>query len=1124
MDYQATVEPFLGHDPINLKDVGLERIFPLETLQSIASRPDRYGFQRIGETATDKDFIAQQDLRLKTRIIMDAVGPPDDPSDKTWWIVPCVLYRGLPRFSITELIVPCSVLDRCTATSELDAMGMYKMCRDYTPQMYGGAIDVSAELLQRAQTVEQLEEMFKIKVKQLVGSLQMTFRNVIYGHLFAGPPLEFTEMRKIFTDTISKRDLFNSRYQKRVDNFICWNFRRTDPQALLIDLDNSLTFDGTVGGTGVADTFVMHPIMINRLMDRLVTISFESAQRQVYYKCTNYDKKELNRSDIVELTGATRNDAPMFAVVVNGNYRYVVQTPNVTIQDARTNPSELDAHFKSFVVIGANPTKSAMALLNIKNVQAIDWNTVWVTDLDRGTDAPIRLLDVMTKGGYFHEETYNPDVYNSMVDSSHSITELKNELSPGAFYDDLDAAYDTRKKTVLFRPSRKVYYDPESRKFDPCVTYGHSDVCTSPVVGDIVAAMTLMREIQFADDTFALPTTFLQSCMRLEWTANDYKLLKQFYDNDFDDIVGSKNPSSDIRTALLADVTENNGFTHFINYDQLLVLVDVLQEAIETEKGNSAAPIPIWTKASVTINYILDYVSAVQKSYSKLVARDNYTHTWFFTPPGRNTLQDLFGGKRADLESESIDDIFQCGIIYHRIVLRLLSPSIVSLEDPDVEQFENLYFHEGVGHTNLACQGISSKHTYVTLLNGKLAKGMRVISKLSPYDHWSRRRSHERSLRSIDYDPTQDFINCNYSYRVDRIANSSQSFSVRTFALLFLSFLQNPNTTRLLVSKNVYVNTAFLLYRSVHQKTCSLVLCRSGLDHRALFVGNGKRDTVETSAAAYKTNVRVEAGYVDYNEQNNTRVQHHVAGLGYVSGMGSEIFNPDQPKLPGTQNLASITGTVSAEPQNGDFIALPLPASTDPSYLDYIQPVNGRASRADGNQANSITDLDEVYGQYTTNPFATVGFSEAQIVMGSIGHALWSYNPEPTEGVYTMFVNAHNPSFQIKSGFDQFDRPIAIHQLKSESNVACQGRQYVDGAQFSPLVFKTLNRGFYGPNEHSESSFKNTLDISTVRSDEGVWVMDPVTCKLSRETPIATGLKKMYPPQRVEPPGRRLIM
>ena len=189
-----------------------------------------------------------------------------------------------------------------------------------------------------------------------------------------------------------------------------------------------------------------------------------------------------------------------------------------------------------------------------------------------------------------------------------------------------------------------------------------------------------------------------------------------------------------------------------------------------------------------------------------------------------------------------------------------------------------------------------------------------------------------------------------------------------------------------------------------------------------------------------------------------------------------------------------------------------------------MQPVNGRASQADGNQTSSITELDEIYGQYTTNPFATGGFSEAQIVMGSIGHPLWSYNPEPAEGVYTMFLQAHNPSFQIKSGFDQFQRPVPIQHMKNESNIACQGRQYVDGAQHSPLVFKTLNMGFYGPNEHSGSSFKNTLDISTVRSDEGVWAMDPFTCKLTREKSIATGMKKMFPPMRIKPLDVKLCL
>jgi hypothetical protein len=1122
MDYSSTVEPFLGQDPTSLRDVALERVFPFETLQSIASRPDSYGFQRIGETATDKDFIPKQDLRLKTRILMDAVGPPDDPSDKTWWVVPCVLYRGLPEFSVTELVVPCAVLKRCTATSELDAMGMYKLCRSYSPQMYGGAIDVSAELLQRAQNVEQLQGMFEIKVNQLVGSLQMTFRNIIYGHLFAGPPLEYTEMRKIYTDSVSKRDLFISRYQKRIDNFICWNFRQTDPNALLIDLDNSLKFDVTIGGKGAADTFVMHPIMINRLMDRLYSVDFEKAKRQVYYKCTNFTKKELEKKDIfTELTGATKNDAPNFAIVVSGDFRYVVPTPNVTVEDERSNPAELDAHFKSFAVIGTTPTRSMLpGSMNIAHVQSIDWNTIWVTDLDRGVDAPIKLVDVMVKGGYFHEETYNADVYNSLFESSHALVELRNELPQGAFYDDLDMGYDTRKKTVLFRPSRKVYYDPQKRVFLPSIAYGHSDVCTSPIAGDIVAAMTLMRETQFHDDTFDLESTYLRTCMKLEWTEDDRRLLKDFYETDFE-ILMDENRGGDIRGGLLEDVMKNDGFTHFVNYDQLLVILDVLQKSIERAKPPDR--VDVMTKACIAINRILDFVSALANAYSQLVVGDEgYTHTLLCTSFGRATLQRLF----VDMEDLNLDnDLLRCAIIYHRIVLRLLSPSIVSIfQDPRGELFDHVSFHEGVGHTNLSFRCISGKFTYATLNKTTTRPGenIYVVSEYSPYDRWTRSRQNLPPIEN--YDSTRDLINYNYSYRVDRITNLPQSFAVRSFALLFLSCLQNPNTTRMLASRQVYVNTAFLLYRNVYQRTCSLVLCRSGMDNRALFVGNGKRDTIETSAAAYKTNVRIEAAYVDFNEQNNTRVQHHVAGLGYVSGMGSEIFNPDQPQLPSTRNLASITGAVTAEPNNGDFLALPLPSATDPASWDYMQPVNGRASQADGNQTNSITDLDEIYGQYTTNPFATTGFSEAQIVMGSVGHPLWSYNPEPAEGVYTMFLNAHNPSFQIKSGFDQFQRPVPIQHLKSESNIACQGRQYVEGAQHSPLVFKTLNKGFYGPNEHSESSFKNTLDISTVRSDEGVWTMDPFTCKLSRDKPIATGMKKMFPPLRKEPGGMKLCM
>ncbi len=1121
MDYRAPVETFLGQDPLNLRDVARENVFPLETLQAIAPRPDYYGFQRIGETATDRDVIRRQDVRLQQRILMDSVGVSEDPTDHTFFLIPVVLYRGLSSFSVIETVAEAAVLDRCTATSELSGMGMYKISREYSGQMYGGAIDLSAELLQRG-TADEIRYIFNLKVKQMISSLQMTFRHVVYANLFAGPPLEFAELRKAPATT--KRDLFFGRFDKRIDNFLAWNFKRTDPQAVLLDLDNSLTFDGSVLIPTAPDVFVLHPILMNCLRDRFVESNYGVENRQIYYHCINHNKATLDESDLKPLEGAEKYVAPRFKIYVNGQDRFVIKAPNITENNVRSNPSELEAHFKCFVLIGTNPPRSAMSYFNLETVQAIDWNTVYVTDLDRGVDSPVRLLEVMTQGGYFHEDSYNPTKYNQLMDMNPALVKLKNALSPETMFNDTEGEYDTARVSVLFRPSRKVYFDSRLKRFRECWTYGHSDVCVAPVdAGDVTAAMTLMRATQFSEDREAqfardMFVAFLESCLQLPWSRNDVDALQAFYHSSFEELMNAK--ESPARAQLLEDVVRNGGYTHFVNYDQLLVLQDVLK--CELAGRGERLPTEQLQRTLNTITRLIDFVHELRLAYIRLVARDSdHPHSWFFLAPGLNTLQKLFAGVREEEEAAAGDDFqaaLQCAVLYHRLVLRLLSPHVVSAgKSHGAVRVHGLSIHDGVAHSNVNCECLQSTCTFVTRTQVtdllRLGLDITVLSEFSPYDSWTRNR---QTLTS-QYDPRRDFINDNYSYRVDRTSKLQFSFAVRCFTLLFISFLQNPQTTRLLVSQNVYVNTAFMLYRGVRQRTCSVALCRSGKENRALFVGNGKRDSIETSAAAYKTNVRIEVGYMDYNEQNNTRVQHHVAGLGYVSGMGSGIFNPDHSQCPVSDGVVAAT-------KNGDFVAVPLPSSTDPTLIDKYQPVNGRAARADGNQAPSIAQPDEIFKGYTTNPFATTGLSEASVVLGSSGHPLWNFNPEPTDGIFSMFVNAQNPAYQLKAGFDQFYRPVAVHPLRPESNVAVQDRQYVEGAQNCPLAYKTLNKGFYGKNLHSESTFKNALDVSTVRSDEGVYVMDPHTCKLSREGPVTTGMKKMYPPLRREPPGQRLIV
>lgn len=1102
MDYISPIQPYLGLDPLSLVDVALENAFPEQRLLSIAGQPGYIGQQRIGETVTDRDTILKQDVRLSNKIILDAVGPPNDPTDKTWWISPCVLYRGSKTFSMTELILPSACLDKCTATSELSAMGMYKITREYAGHMFGGSIDFSAEVIQKCADDNVLQQSWNLKCLQLSNSTQMTFREDIYKRMMAGPTLDYVEFRKkVNRDRVNKSDLFYSHSQKAIDMFCPWNFRRTDTLAVLVDLDNSLKFDGTLADKKDADTYVMHPVMINRLMDRLVMANPENAKRQVYYKCVNSVRKELSEKDIEELKGAEYDESPMYAINVNGSWKYVVAAPNVTVDDDRSNPARLTVTFNSFVVIGCNPSRSTTKRIDFETVKDVDWNSIWITDLERGADAHVKLIDVVTKSGYLDEETYDSAQYNQLLACDASLLNLRDKVSPQQFYATVERPYDGNDDTSRFRPSRKVYFDPEKKTYEASLTYGHSDVDTSPVDnGDVLSAMTIMSAVLAPNEKFALGTTYLNGCMELKWTETDVQILKTFYETDFKDLLDSGN-DNEVRAYMLEDVKKNDGFTHFINYDQLLMLQSVITEAFL--KVHNPSESTSLKHASAGVDLIFSRIDELLEAYYKLVAScDNYTHTWFFTMPGKCTLQRLFTGV-TEPHDEYFTKISQYAVIYHRIILRLLSPRVVAVDLVNVSEIDEAYFHSIPGHHDRCFNAIRCHYTFVTKTTSYIPKAeLTVISKLSPYHSWVVPPRDTSALNN--YSINSDFVNFNYSYRVHRIAQlESQTFAVRSYALLFISFLQNPTTTRMLISKNVSINTAFMLSRAVTVRTASIAMLRTGLNHRAYFVGNGIVTSTETNTAAYKADLRVEGVYVDRNPIDNTRTQHNVCCLGYVRGMGSGIYDPDK--------------------RTGDFIAIPLPSSYDPVENSSIQSINGRFSGTDGNHASMVAEDDEITASYSSNPFAVFGNSEAHITFGQKNHKFWGLDYDPGEGVYTLLTKAKNPQYFNRQGFhDDLIRPIVLQH--GASPITVQGRQYVEGSQSNPAVFKTRNLGYLGINEHSDSSFKDSLDISTVRCDQGLLQVDPDTCKPSREAPIATGLLKSHAPLRQEPSGRRLVL
>lgn len=969
---------------------------------------------------------------------------------------------------------------------------------------------MSAELLQRAKVESELKPAVLLLSQQLITSFHMTFQSRIYENIFNSLTLEFMELRA--SDAVPNRpELFRSRWRKRMDNFIPWNLRRTDMSAVLADLDNSLSSHSSTVSTKPADTLVVHPALLTLLSSRLSEAS-TTAGRHSCFVCTA-DDKELYQRDIEIVKGAEYYvKPPETCIRINGTNRYIMTSPRLTDKDNnKFNRAEAVAQFKSFITLGCIPSKYHDLLPPFAEIKAFNLTAVMVTDLDLGSDACLTMERVMMNGGYYTPSTYLPSNYNIMFKNKTSTLKLL-DTSVASWNAFREMPYNTGNVLTLLMPSRKVYFRPQTKDFQPCICYGCSDVPPSPIEGDIVAGMTLLKHNNLKIDQNTEEFAYIRDSLARPLDQDDVDLALEFYTYQFADF--QKNSTDGYRKKIFDSLKKREWMTPMFNYDQLIIVRNVLIQFRENCQDSNSSR--LMSSALARIENIIALTQSILRLYFNLIkTRSDYTHSWLFLPLGRATIQRQFCGLPMNEESTPL---YNQAVVYDRLILRLFSPKTfvfgaISIEEALDSQLVSKYtarlnLAASVKHDKFSFETLVCKTSFTTLEHSGEKGGILCVSDcLSYYDY---EHTSMPFWNTRVFSPLNDFVNNNYSYRITRIVENGVESILKVVTLLFISFLQNPTTTHLLVSKGIYPNTAFFMYRNVAIKTCSVALCRSGAPHRYLFVGNGCTQGYKRDHVGLSIDVRTECVCVDSCPENDARVVHHVGGLGYEGGCGTQIYNPQRPgNVPDT---AFNKG--KKERKNGDIVVLPLPSATNAFYWKDIQPINGRVSRADGNNAIDVTARDQVTGEYTTNPFATKGLGEAQLLLGKCGHPLFKVDQEPEDGVYSSFVQSKNPPVQVKTGFDGFFQPM-YQGLKASTNVACQCRQYHANTEHIPTAFRSIHKGFLGPNLHSGSSFKNLLNLSTFRQDEGMMLVDPQTCQPVAPLPnlVRTGARNMFPPK-----------
>jgi hypothetical protein len=1081
---------------------------------------------------------------------------------------PVVVFKGKMKFSCQFMSYPVFSLPKITCRSDTNSLPAESFKVEYSVDMYGGEIVLEPEANLIAEPEYRFQEYLRRK-EQMERCIDQSMQDHITMALSRCPTMAMCRMRKEAPDLkklLQQRetvtDFVYGEIRKQVDEFCSWTLDPISIDGALQDAYFSLLND-TMSNSR-PDFIVTTP----EIADIIATgRRFRVEPRDVLYTVAyGGDESSFMTNHIVPYQALQHKvGLETASVSVCGREFPILQVPHLKRENNTTSNAFEQTHgFWCFNEIGYLPKFGGI----IDDYKKVDRTRIKVTDLRIGTDGTFSMDDCLRKGGFLLPETYNRFRYQIMLSSDMGLQDmLCNETDESSLIDLIDGDLPLDSKYNLYFPSSKVRFQnknqssglpPNRCNFRSTGIFGNRASFNNwhPPKGDLFSAKDfLAKRFKLRPGMLDRVFSYAKGCSEIAWTKADVKWLIQ--------LNTGRTPLSDMSIQqcladpsfrlIIQDMIQNKGFSKFACMprfvEKLAAVANVLLQSNEElcrhaniGKDDMFVMRTVRSDIEKIVHFRSDLIQFAKKILS-VANKTNLPHGLLTSCPPSTPVMNRPALSR---DWKNVEDAINKDIRFaYRLYLLCIAPlifthvysidsndrdeNIVVYEfpnpDPKVppalktERFQQPYFKDGFLTSmppmfNSVEVGEIGEDGGEETEEPKATFDVRDVSEYDPLYRFDldiiKDKTYSRNSNFFDH-----FVSHRYQY-LRQIDDEPQVVKATAAILNMTSYTPQVESV---LGHSCLMNRKYRIVRHCTLQTASIGLYRGGKENLMYAVGNLSTDTKLSANNEISITQRVHGGCFIIDPYSCGRVIQNVVSKGLVSGMTSTLANVHTHVRDGGGSRMKNEWW-----NNLAYVVEALPGRHPIQDQHYFIPLNGRHLMENYNEnGNDLTKIDYVApqdGWYSENMYSTRGFSEAQLIFGTLlngsGRQLPIYSSTEMNGLSEIHnsatvdrkemagkianeVHVVNPVFSGQSNLGFLERQI-YHSDSATDTFASDG-----WASFSPLK----------KNSCSNSGFVDALNLSLRRGDRGIKVLDGRHQGVDENTaPFRTGVKGIYPTER----------
>lgn len=1063
-------------------------------------------------------------------------------------LAPIVLFKGKQKFTCKYQNYPIYTAGPTTVRSDAACLPAESYETSFSVDMFGLKIVIEPEANLLCTPEARLEEYNRRK-EQVEKSIYQTMQEQITHALANCPTLTMMRLRndyptvsKLFNLKENLRDFVYSEIQRESRDFCSWTLNAISPQGALQDAFSSLMTESKHGHK--PDYIVTTP----EVADFIANVdNYQTTATDVLYTVIFKDDKGIFQpGNIVPYEGVNKKvSLNTRAVTVNGTVLPILQVPHLNRES--NNHYNMFEHNESFWVFNELGYNSGLHNATVGDFKPVVRTSIRVTDLHKGRDGKFTMSSCLKCGGGLLPETYDRNKYDMMLNMvpglKRFIDEKTNETGLLEF---IGKKLPMNSPYVYYFPSPKVRYHPQPNSrsnFRSTGIYGNRPSFDNwhPPAGDIEAAKDwLANKAHLNDHDLDDLESYLRTCAVQNWSEIDLHTMMQINEKyPTAKALGAADLDAASIQLLLNELTNSQGYSKFVGIPRYFEGIAKLA-ARQINRGRGPEDQESKTHLSKIVaarEALFRVARRLTSLFPRIDIPDGIITDCPTSIPSYDILDDPNIG--GDMDRDTIATYK----IYSHCIVPLLFSRLYTLEfngekdinfvnytlpnparkdgfRPDNETFRQPFFKYGFP-TSSDISDIMTGHL------GGSSNGARQITGIIDVTAYDPLFKYDVDvINDGAYSRYDNFFDHFVSHRFDYLRKTSdEKFAVRAMAALLNMTRYSPIIEEV-IGHDTLMNRKYRIIRQCNMTVGMVGLYAGGKENMMYAVGNMSTVSKATANNGIDITTRVSGNCFIIDPISSGRVIHNAVSKSVNSGMTTTLI--DVPKYVKSRTEHNLPDNWW---KNAAFVVEALPGGHPLKDQHHFIPLNGRHLPQNYNSAGfDLCKIDVVGchpgGWYTENPYATQGYSEAQLIYGELLERskvpLYDKN-SVTEGIQNIHQRATIDRKEVAGKVVSIVNDLPpMSSFSGRSNIGFLERQYIDGRDsycnphekggaLSEDNDAWLSKSPLKENSSSETRFAEALRLNSKRFDAGVAVMESAYGTNNiRSQPLKTAVKGRF--------------